>query len=174
MNLAPFGRTFDPFFYHNVKKFETTFRSLAFEIQYGGLKFKNKTSGRTAFSKRPKTPAEIMEDPTNTFIIKTSSPIHFNDAKGALSGGDRAVVGVPNIGSDEGQVAGLVGGFGPAGIRAFPGRSQVLDIQIDRGAAQALFQQGLYRPGHGGVHDGEEDSAVGLIRERPADLGVGG
>ena len=95
-----------------------------------------------------------MEDPTNTFIIKTSSPIHFNDAKGALSGGDRAVVGVPNIGSDEGQVAGLVGGFGPAGIRAFPGRSQVLDIQIDRGAAQALFQQGLYRPSHGGVHAG--------------------
>jgi hypothetical protein len=72
-----------------------------------------------------------LEDPTNAFIIKTSNQGHFYDSKGALSRGDRAVVGVPNFGPDEGQVTGLVGGLGQAGKRAFLGRGQVLDVQVE-------------------------------------------
>jgi len=84
--------------------------------------------------------------PRSSYISKTSDQVHFYDPKGALSRGDRAVVGVPNFGPDEGQVAGLVGGLGQAGKRAFLGWGQVLDVQIDGGATEARV-----KPGHDGV-----------------------
>ena len=92
--------------------------------------------------------------PRSSYISKTSDQVHFYDPKGALSRGDRAVVGVPNFGPDEGQVAGLVGGLGQAGKRAFLGWGQVLDVQIDGGATEARVKPGHDGPGHGGVHAG--------------------
>ena len=84
------------------------------------------------------------------------------------------MLGILDIGPDEGQMASLVGGLGPAGKGPFLSRGQVLNVQVDRGATEALFQQGLNGPGHGSVHDGKQHPAVGLGRERPANLGAGG
>ena len=112
---------------------------------------------------------KIQREPSWSALSK----IHLDDAKGPLPAGDRSVVGIPKFGPDEGQVAGLMGGFGPAGEGSFLSRGQVLDVQIDSGATEARLEPGLDGPGHGGIHNGEQDPAVGLTRERPAYLGVG-
>jgi hypothetical protein len=86
--------------------------------------------------------------PRSSYVSKTSDQVHFYDPKGALSGGDRTVVGVPNFGPDEGQVAGLVGGLGQAGKRAFLGWGQVLKVrsmvvQLKPGSSRDMMAQAM-------------------------------
>src|SRR4030042_6224361 len=44
-----------------------------------------------------------------------------------------------------------------------------MEIEVDGGAVVAGLQPRKDRPGHGGVHEGVEDAAMGLAGKGPAD-----
>ncbi len=102
------------------------------------------------------------------YKIRLFKQIHPDDAECGLCGGQQLLLGVVNVSACITHAPGPMGRPCMAGEVIAGCGCRILDAHMNRRTIVTGIQLRHHRPGHGGIHQGKQNTPMGLIGKGPA------